>query len=276
MKNSTERRTGAPGFPVTKAALALAIFLLLPLTGCHQVHEARARKLSRSALEHFQQGDLDRALEHSEIALRLGADEPMLYRMRASIFLRQGDAGQALTEADAGLAGIAVINANPDHPSGGVIDEDQAEFHSLRSTALLALGRIEEGREAQEETLRLNPDHIGVLNNLAWLLATVPRDSIRDGKRAVELAAKACELTEWKAVGAIDTLAAAHAEAGNFEEAVKWQKKAIELGAAEGSEEELAPFRARLKLFQSAKPYRESPAAEFKSRAEERAAEPAS
>jgi hypothetical protein len=80
-------------------------------------------------------------------------------------------------------------------------------------------------------------------------------EKYRDGRKAVELAKKACELTEWKDAAVLATLAAAYAEAGQFDEAVKWQKKALEdkdFAASDGEKE-----RTRLKLFEARKPYRE-------------------
>jgi tetratricopeptide (TPR) repeat protein len=91
-------------------------------------------------------------------------------------------------------------------------------------------------------------------NELAWPLATCWEGSIRDGKKAIELATKACELTEWKNPNFLDTLAAACAEAGRFDDAVKWQKKALEhpeVFAAEDYEQ----IKQRLKLYEARKPY---------------------
>jgi hypothetical protein len=67
-------------------------------------------------------------------------------------------------------------------------------------------------------------------HGLAWNLATGP-ENLRDGKRAITHAKKACELTDYRNPGALETLAAAHAEAGNFKEAVRWQKEAIQIYA---------------------------------------------
>ena len=77
----------------------------------------------------------------------------------------------------------------------------------------------------------------------------------RDGKRAVESATRACELTEWKEPGVLDTLAAGCAEAGNFDAAVKWQTRANALFPA-GKEK--TEGEARLKLYQARTPYRET------------------
>ena len=87
--------------------------LAVALTGCHQIHQARAQKLANSALEHFAAKEFDQGLEHSEIALRLGSENPNLRRARAMVFLERGDPATALVEADAGLAVIAKINAEP-------------------------------------------------------------------------------------------------------------------------------------------------------------------
>jgi tetratricopeptide (TPR) repeat protein len=94
------------------------------------------------------------------------------------------------------------------------------------------------------------------LNGLAWIRATCPNDALREGRRAVEYATRACELTAWSDRGTFDTLAAAYAEAGNFESAVKWQLKARE----QASQEETVDFQARLELYRARTPYREPPA----------------
>jgi Flp pilus assembly protein TadD len=64
---------------------------------------------------------------------------------------------------------------------------------------------------------------------LAELLATSRDEKVRDGRRAVELAKTACELTKYENPQMISALAAAHAETGDFESAVKWGQRAVEL-----------------------------------------------
>jgi hypothetical protein len=92
-----------------------------------------------------------------------------------------------------------------------------------------------------------------LLNNLAWVLATSPNDNLRDGKRAIELAKQGCDLTEYKQAHIVSTLAAAYAETGDFESAIKWSKKAVETGS-----EAIKPQLAKeLESYEAKKPWRE-------------------
>jgi hypothetical protein len=105
------------------------------------------------------------------------------------------------------------------------------------------------------EAICLDPGFDYSYNNRAWLWATCPDARYRDGKRAVESATRACELSEWKTADLIDTLAASYAEAGDFDAAVKWQSRAIELLSDEKVKD---VYRTRLKLYREKKPYRQT------------------
>ncbi len=105
-----------------------------------------------------------------------------------------------------------------------------------RGDALLSMGRQAEAIKDYEKALEVDPKDSGVLNNLAWVLATSPDEKLRDGKRALELAKQACELTDYKEAHILSTLAAAYAEIGDMEKAIEWSRKAVELG--EGEEKE--------------------------------------
>ncbi|HET6429056.1 MAG TPA: hypothetical protein VFJ30_11625 [Phycisphaerae bacterium] len=94
------------------------------------------------------------------------------------------------------------------------------------------------------------PDNAMACNNLAWLLATCGDDKVRDGPRAVEFARRACKLTSWKDPNLLDTLAAACAEAGEFDQAVQHQQKAIWLAGKNAPR-----FQGRLKLYRQGKPF---------------------
>ncbi|MBI2824518.1 MAG: tetratricopeptide repeat protein [Planctomycetia bacterium] len=122
-----------------------------------------------------------------------------------------------------------------------------------RGDAYLNLGKQREAVADYEGALREKPGDSGVLNNLAWVLATSPDEAIRDGGRAIELAKQACEETEYKQPHILSTLAAGYAETGDFNTAIEWSKKAIALG-----DDALRPALTKeLQSYQAAKPWRE-------------------
>ncbi|NIM70661.1 MAG: hypothetical protein GTO48_09480, partial [Xanthomonadales bacterium] len=74
-----------------------------------------------------------------------------------------------------------------------------------------------------------NPGDVAVANNLAWLLATCPEPRYRNGPRALRLARQACEATAHKSPPLLDSLAAAYAETGQFDQAVATTRQALEI-----------------------------------------------
>ena len=132
-------------------------------------------------------------------------------------------------------------------------DPTNAELLRSRGDAYLSLGNHAEAIADFEAALNQMPDDSPLLNNLAWVLATSPDDQLRDGKRAVELATKACELTEYKLPHILSTLAAAFAESGDFDTAIEWSEKAVALDDTE-QEEQLSK---ELSSYRGGQPWRE-------------------
>jgi tetratricopeptide (TPR) repeat protein len=99
-------------------------------------------------------------------------------------------------------------------------------------------------------------ERVAALNNLAWILASNPDPALRNGREAVELAKQACELTAYRVPVLIGTLAAAYAESGDFDLAIRTAVQARDLALAQGAAEVAATNERLLALYRSGKPAR--------------------
>jgi tetratricopeptide (TPR) repeat protein len=181
-------------------------------------------------------GDMDQALEDCKAALKLQPNDIAMLRFRAAILRRRGQLEEA---------GKLDLEANRLMPSSPA-----ALYES-------ALREMKEGNYASaqkhfEGALIQEPHNPIYLNDVAWLEAACPQASVRDGPRAVVLAMEACQLTQWSDPLLIDTLAAAYAETGQFDQAIKLQQKARDLAPPAQQED----YGRRLKVYQEGRPYR--------------------
>ncbi len=127
------------------------------------------------------------------------------------------------------------------------------------AAALDQQGKAREAIPFYRDTLRLDPDSVIALNNLAWLLAVNGNPELRNGAEAVGLAKRACELTHYDTAMVVGTLAAAYAEAGRFPEAVTTAQLASKLAGAKGDQELVEKNRKMLELYRANIPYHQSP-----------------
>jgi tetratricopeptide (TPR) repeat protein len=210
--------------------------------------------------------DIDRVLE-----LRPGLSDAILLRAEIAISAeRFGDAILAYKqlldddpdnlELQLHLAAIYTADARPRRAIELYTELAQNEDPEIvwralrgRADARLGIGEHAAAVVDYEKALELEPDDDGILNNLAWVLSTSPKDNVRDGKRSIDLAKKACELTDYQAAHILSTLAACYAEMGNFDEARKWSAKAVELGEGEMRQH----LAEELESYQQEKPWRE-------------------
>jgi arylsulfatase A-like enzyme/Flp pilus assembly protein TadD len=132
----------------------------------------------------------------------------------------------------------------------------QADVHDQLARALEERGRFREAVAVLEEAVTLLPEHAELALRLAWLLATCPDATVRDGEEAVRLAEPLCREPPHPSAAHLDTLAAAYARAGRFEEAAHTARLAVELAASQGQTELAEAIRARLTLYEAGQPFR--------------------
>lgn len=137
------------------------------------------------------------------------------------------------------------------------LDPDYSSAHANLAEAYAARGK--RVRAAEQFALALNaaPDRPFLLNRLAWLLATAPEDSIRNGPRAVELAERAASITARQDIMSLETLSAAYAEVGRFDDALRTGREALALAERQNDETTATGLARRLQLFEMRQTYRE-------------------
>jgi tetratricopeptide (TPR) repeat protein len=134
---------------------------------------------------------------------------------------------------------------------------DNDAVHVNLARALLQEGRVAEAMDEYHLALNIQPADLEVENNLAWLLATVPQASLRNGKEAIGLAEGANELAGGTNAIVLGTLAAALAEGGQFPDAARNAQKALDLARAAGNQRLAANLARQLQLYQAGYPLRQ-------------------
>jgi Flp pilus assembly protein TadD len=220
-------------------------------------------------------GDLDGAIRDFTQAIRLNPQDSLAYGLRGKAYSDKGDLDNAIKDLDESIRlnpkdaltrnnrGYILTKRGQvdmglrDLNEAARLDPQFALAYANRGFAYSKRGDFQKALDDFNEAIRLNPKDGKAYNSLAWLLATCPDASFRDGERAVQAARKACELMDWKLWYCVGTLAAAYAEAGEFSRAVGYEKQALSMGGLNNKERIEA--LEELQLYQQKKPYHEPP-----------------
>ncbi len=188
-------------------------------------------------------GQTEEAISHYLKALEVKSDSIEAMNNLSAIFFRAG----RLDEATHWLR--RALDTKPDYQS------------ARRNLALVEAERekLRKALAARREAIRAKPDDATLLNATAWMLATNPNASVRNGTQAVELARRAVQLTESKEPVILGTLAAAYAEAGRFPEAVETARQAQSIASQQKLHALADLWQSRIRLFEAKSPFREAP-----------------
>jgi carboxyl-terminal processing protease len=185
------------------------------------------------------QGDTARALLDFEAEIRLAPDSAAGYAARGAVEQHLHRDEEALDD------GAQVLRIDPSN--AGVLYQT-ADIMYQRGDYKGAADRL-------EKAVALKPGSVDAQNLLAWLRAVCPDPALRDGKQAVAHATEACALAKWGKYFALDTLAAAYAETGDFDDAVYWETQALAFPVRRQAEQ--AGMQARLGMYRRRAAYRD-------------------
>jgi protein O-mannosyl-transferase len=191
----------------------------------------------------LQKGVVDEAIVHYEKALAFRPSYFMAHYGLGHAFLEKGEIDGAIAHCQ------AAVSIEPEH----------ADAHTTFAVALDEKGRTADAIAQYEKALEISPRSVSAENNLAWLLATCPNASLRNGEKALELAQQADQLSGGGNPMVLRTLAAAHAEKGQFEKAVEIARAASQLATTQGDGELAKNLEQELAFYKAGSPYREQP-----------------
>ena len=213
-----------------------------------------------------EKGEHDRAIADYDIAIKLEPQNSDFYVFRAFAWHKKNDQMRALADLDNALKlnwrnteayhlRIIIRCISSDLP--GAIDDCSklieinpldSKAYSDRGAALTKNKMYFRAVSDLNEAIRLDPTLADAYEHLAHIYSTCPEPAVRDAEKAVAYATKGCNLTQWKDADQISTLAGAYSEAGNFDEAQKWQQQAIQL--SKGSADSIERAKAKLAQYQ--------------------------
>jgi protein O-mannosyl-transferase len=187
------------------------------------------------------EGKLEPATREFETAIKLGSADPVVHYRLGNIFLKLKKDDEAVAQFE------KVLELKPDF----------TEAHYQLAVYLAAHGKAREALAHYRDAVQQKPDWVPALNNAAWLLSTSKDDGARDGTIALSLASRAVMLTKTNDANALDTLAAALAESGRFDEAIATADLAAKAAASAKLSRVEAAIQQRRQAYMQKRPVRD-------------------
>ena len=187
-------------------------------------------------------GQVDEAISRFQMALNIRLENAPAHDNLAKAFLQKGRVAEAMAHYHKLLE----------------IQPDNLETRNILGTVLFQQGRVQEAIDQWQDTLSIQPDNGNAKSNLAWVFATYPEKSVRDGAKAVQLAEQALQLSGGKNPVIFRTLAAAYAERGRFSEAVEAAQRGLELASSQGNAGLAAELQQNIALYRMNSPLRDT------------------
>ncbi len=207
-----------------------------------RIKPEEADVLNKTALVHLGLRRPGEAIAALEKAVQLEPDNPTTLRNLSMAHLRFGDKRKAVPYL------TKLLQLQP----------DDAPLHLELGNVLNQLGQRRDALAHYRLALELRPQWIAPMNSAAWLMATQQEPSPAEVSEAVELAKQVCQMIgNPPQASALDTLAAALASAGRFEEAVEVAQQALEVAKKTGMKPLASNLGKRLRLYRQQRPYRE-------------------
>jgi tetratricopeptide (TPR) repeat protein len=206
-----------------------------------QLNPKHANAYHNRGAYYAETGEFDKAIADLTEAIRLNPKIATTFYGRATTYEDIEKFDKAIADYD------RVVRIAP----------NDSDDYAARGRAYFKKGNYEEAASAFQKALQLSPSNDFALGGLAWLKATCPDASLRDGKESIRMSTRACELSKWSEQDHLQALAAAYAESGDFDQAVKYQTQAIKMKSAYGPVDK--ETREHLALYQAHKPARSKP-----------------
>ena len=190
---------------------------------------------------YLRQGNLDEAISLLQAAVDLRPDNSPAHENLAKALLQKGKVSDALIHYR------KLLELQPDN----------IEVHNIVGTILIQQGRAREAVEEWQKVLTIQTDNGNAMSNLAWVFATSPDDSLRDGNKAVQLASEALRISGRRIPILFRTLAAAYAEVGDYSKAIEIAQEGMDLANSQGSPGLAAELQGNIALYQTQQPLRD-------------------